>query len=450
MATQSDILKIADFPETEISMEEVIPEVLEEVHAAMPFKRHILPGGAMNMVSSVHWANNVPDVRAKFFSGDGTVCEKFATPIHTDLANAANICLHAEDCPEALLETKLTFLQQFFPDMTAEVLREDRIAALWYIFLPDQYDRLKDYLRTITIVKKKLPEGFDPIQERKSILLVDDLRVLEQEHDVKPLVFLQRVGDVAVIPGNHPHQVLNINTSIKMAYDFITPMTVDRHVENLERLRHGTNREDYIGIVRVAHLALLRAARTLGSATSLQKANLELQSDNANLMDRIRTMEEELSRLKDSSAPEARVHPTRTQTTATATLATKDQPPPPQTPPPRPQTLAVPDTADDFSPSSYKSVGTRKPREARAQKRTQAAAAQPETPKRRKYDRKKSCHICKLELPSKIEYDRHMPLHEQRKETPCRRCNILFQSDAACWTHIEEVHKCRCPDCGLM
>ncbi len=41
-----------------------------------------------------------PDVLAKFFSGDGSFDDTVGTTgIHTDLADAANICLHAEVIP---------------------------------------------------------------------------------------------------------------------------------------------------------------------------------------------------------------------------------------------------------------------------------------------------------------------------------------------------------------
>ena len=117
--SKKGLLKIADFPEEDLKMEDTIPSILEEVHRTMPFKRHILPSGAMNLVSSVHWAMNMPDIKAKFFAGDGTTQEDRATHVHTDLTNAANICQHVEDSPENLVEEKVKFLQQFFPKFDA-------------------------------------------------------------------------------------------------------------------------------------------------------------------------------------------------------------------------------------------------------------------------------------------------------------------------------------------
>ena len=130
---KTGLLKIADFPEGDMKMEDSIPSILAEVHRSMPFQRHILPDGAMNLVSSMHWAMGMPDIKAKFFAGDGTTREKSATNVHTDLVNAANICLHVEDVPDDLVEAKLHFLQQFFPTMDAKTLKEKKIASLWYV-----------------------------------------------------------------------------------------------------------------------------------------------------------------------------------------------------------------------------------------------------------------------------------------------------------------------------
>lgn len=44
------LLKIADFPEDDMKVEAVIPAILEELKAILPFKRHLLLDGPMNLV----------------------------------------------------------------------------------------------------------------------------------------------------------------------------------------------------------------------------------------------------------------------------------------------------------------------------------------------------------------------------------------------------------------
>jgi len=166
-------MKIADFPETEFDPIECIPGIIANVHQAMPFKRHILPSGALNMVSAIHWYMSMPDVTAKFFAGDGTLVEENMTNLHTDLANAANLCVHAEPLSDKQAEDTAEFLQAVFPNISAQQLKTERVAALWFIFWPQHYEGLRDYL------KKKLRIDDDPIQKRMYQVTRDDLQELE-------------------------------------------------------------------------------------------------------------------------------------------------------------------------------------------------------------------------------------------------------------------------------
>ena len=48
-----ELLKLADFPEEGITMEETIPFLLKDLHAVLPFKRYLLPSGPLNLVSNI-------------------------------------------------------------------------------------------------------------------------------------------------------------------------------------------------------------------------------------------------------------------------------------------------------------------------------------------------------------------------------------------------------------
>lgn len=260
------ILKIADFPEGDCKMETAIPNILREVHDSMPFKRHILPTGPMNMVSSIHWKMGMPDVKPKFFAGYGTTKEETATCIHRDLANAANICVHAEECPANRIKELVKFLRTFVPNIDERQVKEQKIAALWYIFLPDQIEAVRDY------IQKKNGDRNDPLEMKNRLLKKEDLAELERRHKVKPIFVIQRQGDVAIVPANLPHQVINVNSCIKMAYDFVTASTCGTAIDHLyTNVRPTPQREDYIGIPRCVYHGTSRAAKTLISATGMRR-----------------------------------------------------------------------------------------------------------------------------------------------------------------------------------
>ena len=287
---RNDVLKIADFPEDELDMETAIPQVLRTAQNAMPFKRHILPSGPLNLVSSITWGMNYPDVKAKFFSGDGTLNENTATALHTDLANAANMCFWASPSSEEDIAKTVDFLRPLFPDIDASKLRNSEFGALWYVFLTNDYDGVNNYLRE----KNSLDKSKDPIQQKKYLLTKDDLNELVHKHDIQPIVFVQRAGDVVVLPANLPHHVININSCIKMAFDFVSHTTAARaldHVINKIGVLSGKNREDYIGLPRMIYHATARAGKMLQGSTALRRRCTECEQQLDDCRKRLETVE---------------------------------------------------------------------------------------------------------------------------------------------------------------
>lgn len=463
-------MKIADFPEDEMSMEDTIPSILQEVHDAMPFKRYIVGSGAMNMVSAVHWALHMPDVRPKFFSGDGTVNEEWATPLHNDIAGAANICVYAEDIPENMVSEKFEFLKQLLPNLKKDVLKEQNVACLWYVFMPDQYGGLKEYVQ-----ENKGDHVGDPIQKRKCILTVEDLYVLNHDYDITPLIFLQRVGDVVVIPANCAHQVLNINTCVKMAFDFVSPMSAHKHVENLKLVQQQPDREDYIGMHRVIFNGLVKATRILKSATSLQQTNLQLKKDNAELIKQKEQLEAELREIKSptkinprrlSTHTSSSVTPTATISISTTTTVAVD--------------VAQVDTSNEINVdvdgdrtvyAPFTAVRSRDTGDATAtiavkmdkdvevvgdpqdftqysNVRKRGETRHPRTKKKKK--EVQYCQSCQLSFPSDVELRRHVNSIHGKEVLACYSCGRVFPSTRALTLHIQEKHKKQCPKCKKM
>ena len=407
-SAKEEVLKIADFPENDLSMEDCIPAILEEVNRTIPFPRHIRPDGGLNMVSSMHWTH-LPDVKAKFFAGDGTINNSAATNLHTDLANAANICVHAEECPQSLLAERVAYLQSFFPDLDESTLKREKIAALWFIFWQQDYEGLRDYLRK--------GRTMDPIQKRASRLTKDDLRALEEEHGIKPHIFLQRVGDVVIVPANSPHQVLNINSCIKLALDFVSPMTSHFHIRHLmDRIQPmpRSEREDYIGIVRVLFHSLVRLTRTLDSARCLYAKTLELQSKVDQLQQALRDKD---VRPKQSTVATS----TEVQGAgADNTRGTQWHSPSPSPPPP--QTKASPDFEEYVA---VPRVTIRRKSKKKLDKYNPRAEWFVD-------DEEVKCTLCPLQFPSSIERDRHLStIHGVEHGTMFTRVSVADTVPAA-------------------
>ena len=91
------------------------------------------------------------------------------------------------------------------------------------------------------------------------------------EYGVEPLTFVQYVVDVVIVPACVPHQVLNMNSTIKMTLDFVSPYNAVECLLNLQRIQSVANRTNYIGLKRALHLGVLRAIATLTSAKNLKR-----------------------------------------------------------------------------------------------------------------------------------------------------------------------------------
>ena len=94
-------------------------------------------------VSGFHWAD-VPDVGPKFFCGHGSTSADDPTRVHTDLADAANMCVFATDMTTQELEVIKEKADYNFETTTRQQKREP--AALWHVFHRGVYADLVRYV----------------------------------------------------------------------------------------------------------------------------------------------------------------------------------------------------------------------------------------------------------------------------------------------------------------
>lgn len=163
-------------------MQYTLPEVFHEVVNARPFKRYILPSGAMNLLSSIHLASDMPHVQGDFFVGDGNLIEEWASCRHTYIAIPANICVHCENSPDNLLSEKVQICRQF-----ARPFRRCETFPTWKtrVYCP---------------------------HARKTIRC--NLPFLHWDKYIRQIIFLQRLGDVVVHSGKPAHKVLSKNSTL--------------------------------------------------------------------------------------------------------------------------------------------------------------------------------------------------------------------------------------------
>ena len=250
--------KIGDFPEEPLPhLRYCAPEVHNEALDALPFPRYLTLCGPMNLTSAFHWPD-MPTVGPLLYGGHGSPEIKKPTNLHADLGDAANLMVYASELTEEQKD-KVRELADY--DFTSTDDESRRPGAIWHIFQRGDYEYIKGYLTDQT------PMSHDPIQQRVSYLQKSDLAHLKESYGIEPITFVQRVGDVIVVPACMLHQVANIANTMKVAVDFVSPFNAEEMNKNVERIYHERNREDYLGVKRVFFQGVTRALRVLQSAS---------------------------------------------------------------------------------------------------------------------------------------------------------------------------------------
>ena len=149
--------------------------------------------------------------------------------------------------------------------------------ALWHIWPPRHTAKIRSILKKLDKSNQyKKSSGNDPIHDQDTYI-TGELREKLEEHDIYAQAIIQCAGDCVFIPQvrnssefysnfmievkllnfqGAVHQVLNINSCVKIAVDFISPQCVRNALETTNELRGLSatheNREDKLQLK--AHL----------------------------------------------------------------------------------------------------------------------------------------------------------------------------------------------------
>ena len=205
------------------------------------------------------------------YGGHGSLEMTKPTNLHADLGDAANLMVYASKLT-ADQEEKVRDMAGYDFTMTTSAHDERRRpGAIWHIFQRGDYEYIKSYL------KEQTPMSHDPIQQRVSYIKKSDLACLKQAYGIEPITFVQRVGDVIVVPASMLHQVANIANTMKVAVDVVSPFNAPEMTRNVERIYREKNREDYLGVQRVFVQGVTRALEVLQLASEdMTEAKMEM------------------------------------------------------------------------------------------------------------------------------------------------------------------------------
>jgi lysine-specific demethylase 3 len=133
-------------------------------------------------------------------------------------------------------------------DVIEKFIQSGMVAgALWHMWAPKFTPKIRQILKDLDKENYKKSSGNDPIHDQDTYI-TKELRAKLEEKDIYAETIIQCEGDGVFIPQGAIHQVLNINSCVKIAVDFISCQCVRNALETTNELRGLSstheNRED--------------------------------------------------------------------------------------------------------------------------------------------------------------------------------------------------------------
>ncbi|EIW54906.1 uncharacterized protein TRAVEDRAFT_130980, partial [Trametes versicolor FP-101664 SS1] len=207
---RGSIIRLKDWPPSALFADKLKP-YFDAFMKAVPMPSYTRHDGVRNFPA--HYPDPTrplksqkPDFGPKLYSATEDTTHVGSTKLHLDVTSAVNILVYNS--------------------------RGETSGALWHIFLADDLDKLRGYLRS----SLGDTSTEDPIHAQSTYVtqpMLDELKML----GVSPFVVHQRLGDAVFIPAGCAHQVSNTAACIKIACDFLCSEGVARSAQVSAELR---------------------------------------------------------------------------------------------------------------------------------------------------------------------------------------------------------------------
>ncbi|KAK9673111.1 hypothetical protein RND81_12G147100 [Saponaria officinalis] len=168
-------------------------------------------------------------------------------------------------------------------NMEREVISSStRPGAVWDVFRREDISKLTDYLKA----HWKSDMG-NPIFDEQVYLRNHHKRKLKEEFGVEPWSFEQYLGQAVFIPAGCPFQVKNLQSTVQLGLDFLSPESLEHASKLAEEIRglpndHATK----LQMVEVGKISLYAASSAIKEVQKLvldQKLSAELVFEDHNL-----------------------------------------------------------------------------------------------------------------------------------------------------------------------
>ena len=314
---QKGLLRLRDWP-GEDDFKSRAPRHTEAFSALLPFQEYTNPvDGPLNLLTALPKEWVPPDLGPKTYIGGGRLHARGdetdgATKTHQDASDLVNVLLHVgramgESEGRSVLEketdgtagtaTAGTAVAGTASAGTATTSDDEKdVGAVWDVFRREDVPTLTEWLRVAWLKGelewqgKRKEKAFHketeketgkekekdatqndpharqnhPIHDQASYLTARDLAKLAKDTGVSPWSFTQKTGDAVFVPAGCPHQVRNLRPCLKLAYEFVSPESVDESLSLARQLRQSGHEDKLQGRAMVMHAARLADQRLNG------------------------------------------------------------------------------------------------------------------------------------------------------------------------------------------
>ncbi|XP_015924626.2 lysine-specific demethylase 3B [Parasteatoda tepidariorum] len=272
---ESMVLKLVDWPPAD-EFSDILPTRHDDLMKVLPLKQYTHREGVLNMASRLPECFVQPDLGPRMYNAYGISSSlgKGSTNLHLDVSDAINILAYVScDEKEEVSSEIWKALDESGCDSLMKKRAKERNSnpgALWHVYNARDADKIRDFLNKVSEEQGvKLNPHHDPIHNQEWYLDETLRNRLYKEYGVEPYTIAQCLGDAIFIPAGSPHQVLNLQSCVKVAEDFVSPESVSHSFFLTQEIRNLSdnliNCEDRLQIKNIIYHAVKDALALLQS-----------------------------------------------------------------------------------------------------------------------------------------------------------------------------------------
>ncbi|XP_058084311.1 E3 ubiquitin-protein ligase JMJ24 [Magnolia sinica] len=170
------------------------------------------------------------------------------------------------------------------------LLEKARAGARWDIFRQQDVPKLSEYLRIHWIELRNQDSSqsnsvVHPIYDQAVFLNDDHKRNLKEEFKIEPWTFEQHVGEAVFVPAGCAFQVRNLQSSVQLGLDFLSPESLVQSVQLAQEIRCLPNdHEAKLQILEVGKMSLYAVSSAIKEIYKLTlDPKMELGFEDRNL-----------------------------------------------------------------------------------------------------------------------------------------------------------------------